>query len=87
MRHITRKDTLTEARVSAAKQAVVALGGATAAARKIRELTGKPCTRDRVNKWQVNGIAPPWHPIVHKLTNIPLSELDAEIYPRYLFQT
>ena len=80
-----RSPTMTEARISVAKQAVAAMGGATSAARKIRELTGKPITRDRVNKWRENGIAPPWHPIVHKLTNIPLSELDVEIYPKYLF--
>ena len=80
-----RSPTITEARISVAKQAVAAMGGSTAAARKIRELTGKPITRDRVEKWRVNGIAPPWHPIVHKLTDIPLSELDVEIYPRYLF--
>jgi len=81
-----RSEAMNATRISAAKQAVAAMGGATSAARKIRELTGKPCTRDRVEKWRVNGIAPPWHPIVHKLTNIPLSELDVEMYPRYLFQ-
>ncbi len=80
-----RKELVKPARISAAIQAVAAMGGATSAARKIRELTGKACTRDRVNKWQVNGIAPPWHPIVHKLTGIPLTELDADIYPAYLF--
>ena len=80
-----RSHAVNEARISAAKQAVAAMGGATSAARKIRELTGKPITRDRVEKWRVNGIAPPLHPIVHKLTEIPLSELDVEIYPRYLF--
>lgn len=80
-----RSDKVNASRISAAKQAVAAMGGSTSAARKIRELTGKPITRDRVEKWRHNGIAPPWHPIVHKLTSIPLSELDIEIYPKYLF--
>lgn len=79
-------DTIKEARVNAAKSAIEVMGGPVVAAQKIRDLTGKPCTRDRVQKWKLNGIAPPWHPIVHQLTNIPLAELDAEIYPSYLFQ-
>ena len=62
------------------------MGGPVIAAQKIRDLTGRPCTRDRVQKWKVNGIAPPWHPIVHQLTGISLNALDAEIYPSYLFQ-
>lgn len=76
-----------EARISAAKSAIEAMGGPVIAAQKIRDLTGKPCTRDRVQKWKLNGIAPPWHPIVHVLTSIPLTELDAEIYPSSLFST
>ncbi len=72
--------------VVSALTAIEAMGGPESAAKKIRELTGKPCTRDRVQKWKTNGIAPPWHPIVHKLTGIPLNTLDAEIYPGYIFQ-
>lgn len=80
-------DQVKEARVSAAISAIEVMGGPVIAAQKIRDLTGKPCTRDRVQKWKLNGIAPPWHPIVHQLTSIPLTELDAEIYPSYLFQS
>ena len=77
-------DEVKEARLTAAKNAIEVMGGPVIAAQKIRELTGKACTRDRVQKWKLNGIAPPWHPIVHQLTGIPLNELDAEIYPAYL---
>jgi hypothetical protein len=77
---------VTSARIQAALNAIEAMGGPLIASQKITEMTGKPCTRDRVQKWKTNGIAPPWHPIVHKLTGIPLPQLDAEIYPRYLFQ-
>ena len=74
-----------EQRVKIAKKAVAAMGGPVLASKKIEELTGKACTRDRVQKWLVNGIAVPWHPIVHQLTNIPVNELDPEIYPRHIF--
>ena len=80
-----KKDPIKEARITAAKAAIDVMGGPVVASKKIQDLTGKVCTRDRVQKWKLNGIAPPWHPIVHQLTNIPLHELDAEIYPSYLF--
>jgi hypothetical protein len=73
-----------EDRVAAAINAIEVMGGAVVAARKINELTGKNITRDRIQKWKLNGIAPPWHPIVHQLTKIPLNQLDAEIYPLFL---
>ena len=74
------------AKVAAAVSAIEVMGGALIASQKISELTGKPCTRDRVQKWKVNGIAPPWHPIVHKITGIPLNTLDPQMYPGYIFQ-
>lgn len=74
-----------EARKKAAENAIKVMGGPFVAAQKIRDLTGKPCTRDRVQKWKLNGIPSPWHPIVHQLTQIPLNKLDPEIYPSYLF--
>jgi hypothetical protein len=72
-------------KVAAALSAIEKMGGSLAAAKMIQELTGKPCTRDRVQKWKTHGIGVPWHPIVHKLTGIPLPQLDPEIYPFYLF--
>lgn len=79
-----KNDPVVEGKISAAQTAIEVMGGPLVASKKIRELTGKPCTRDRVQKWKTNGIAPPWHPIVHKLTGISLNELDPEIYPAYL---
>lgn len=74
------------ARINAATNAIDQMGGPLSAAKKIREMTGKPCSRDRVQKWKTNGIAPTWHPIVHKITGIPLNTLDPLIYPGYIFQ-
>jgi hypothetical protein len=78
-------DPVKTARIAAASEAIDIMGGAVAAARKINSLAGKSITRDRIQKWKVNGIAPPWHPVVHQLTGIPLNTLDAEIYPEHLF--
>jgi hypothetical protein len=81
----TLRQPLRQQNISAAIQAVEAMGGALLAAQKIRELTGRPCTRERVQKWKNNGISPKYLPIVHKITNIPLTELDPVLYPSYLF--
>ncbi len=78
-------DNTKEAKLGAALRAIDVMGGPVIAAKKITALTGKACTRDRIQKWKQNGIAPPWHPIVHQLTQIPLTELDPDIYPSYLF--
>ena len=72
-------------KIAAAVSAIDVMGGPLIASQKITALSGKQCTRDRVQKWKTNGIAPPWHPIVHKLTEIPLAILDPELYPNYLF--
>jgi hypothetical protein len=80
-----KENPVRDAKVAAAVSAIETMGGPLIAAQKIRELTGKPCTRDRVQKWKTNGIAPPWHPIVHKITGIPLNSLDPQIYPGYIF--
>lgn len=71
--------------VEAARKAINIMGGPVIASQKIREMSGKPCSRDRVQKWLINGIATPWHPIVHHLSGLPLHELDGDIYPSYLF--
>jgi len=69
-----------------AKRAIAAIGGPVLAAKKIEELSNRKCSRDRIQKWMVNGIPAPWHPYVHQLSEIPLHELDREIYPSWLFQ-
>lgn len=73
-------------KITAAQAAIEVLGGPAVAARKLNSLTGMPCSRWRVQKWLKSGIATPWHPHVHQLTNIPLTELDPEIYPAFLFE-
>ncbi len=82
-----KKIVVQPAKIASAVNAIEVMGGPLLASKKITEMTGKPCTRDRVQKWKTNGIAPPWHPIVHKITGIPLNTLDAEIYPGYIFQS
>lgn len=74
-----------EQKIDMAKEAIRVIGGPVLASEKIQDLSGKACSRDRVQKWLVNGIPSPWHPIVHTLTGIPLTRLDADIYPSYLF--
>lgn len=76
-----------EAKAVIAKNAINAIGGPVLASVKIQELSGRPCSRDRIQKWLVNGIPAPWHPFVHTLSDIPLHELDSEIYPNYIFNT
>lgn len=75
----------TETKREVAKKAVDIMGGPLAASLKIQSLSGQACSRERVQKWLINGIAVPWHPFVHQLTDIPLHELDSEIYPSFLF--
>ena len=69
----------------AASNAIKQLGGNTAAAEKISVLTGHEVSRYRVNHWRKQGIQPRFCPAVHQLTKIPLSQLDPEVYPVYLF--
>jgi len=76
-----------EQKVAMAKEAIRVIGGPVLASEKIQGLSGRDCSRDRIQKWLVNGIPSPWHPIVHTLTGIPLTKLDADIYPSYLFTT
>jgi len=71
---------------AAALKAINILGGPKTASEKIFGLTGKRITPDRIGKWRVNGIAPGWHPTVHLLTQIPLTDLDPDLYPSFLFQ-
>jgi len=74
-----------EQKVGIAKEAIRAIGGPVLASEKIEGLSGKDCSRDRIQKWLVNGIPSPWHPIVHTLSGIPLNKLDSDIYPAYIF--
>lgn len=72
-------------KVEVARRAIKQLGGPAEAHRTIVELTGKPLSYEVVKKWNQNGIAVPWHPVIHQLTGIPLHELEPEVYPSYLF--
>jgi ABC-type hemin transport system ATPase subunit len=74
-----------EQKAEIAKNAIAAIGGPVLAAKKIQELSGRDCSRDRIQKWLVNGIPAPWHPYIHQLSDIPLHDLDPEIYPSYIF--
>lgn len=71
--------------IGVARTAIINLGGPAEAARKLRSMSGRPCTRYRVQKWIKGGIATPWHPFVHNLTGISLTDLDPEIYPAFIF--
>ena len=81
-------------RIAGANKAIDMLGGSSQAAHLISEFcaqrdktTGvQAVSRERVQAWKKYGIAPPWHPIIHTLTRIPLTELDPEIYPSHLFR-
>lgn len=73
------------AKIKGANKAIKQLGGSTQAAYLITGMAGKPCNRARVQAWKKFGIAPPWHPVIHRLTQIPLTELDPEIYPSFIF--
>jgi hypothetical protein len=77
--------TASEIRTLAAENAVEILGGCALAAEKISAMTGQLVTRHRMKYWQQTGIQPRFCPAVHQLTRIPLSQLDPEIYPVYLF--
>lgn len=83
---MTRKDII-EIKVLAANQAIDQLGGLTRAAEKISAMTGKVIGRHHVNYWRKGGIQPKYCPPIHQLTKIPLSQLDPEIYPVYLFDS
>jgi tRNA U34 5-carboxymethylaminomethyl modifying enzyme MnmG/GidA len=72
-------------KVLAATQAIAQLGGLTRTAEKIAAMTGKNVNRHHVNYWTIAGIQAKYCPAVHQLTKIPLSQLDPEIYPVYLF--
>ncbi len=72
-------------RIKSAIKAINQLGGPRNTAHLISEISGLDITRERVQAWKKYGIAPPWHPIVHSLTRIPLTELDPEIYPAFIF--
>lgn len=76
-----------EEKATIAKNAINAIGGPVLASVKIQDLSGRECSRDRIQKWLVNGIPAPWHPWVHTLSEIPLQELDPEIYPSWLFNS
>lgn len=69
----------------AADNAIEVLGGPTKASQKISALTGKNVSRFRVRHWKKEGIQAKFCPAVHQLTGIPLTQLDPEIYPVYLF--
>jgi intracellular sulfur oxidation DsrE/DsrF family protein len=72
-------------KVLAAKNAIDALGGKAQAAEKLAALSGRHITRYRVRYWLETGIDPKFCPHVHQLTKIPLTQLDPEVYPVYLF--
>ena len=82
---MSKKEGNQNGKISAANTAIEILGGSRKAAMKLSSLTGNEITHDRVRKWQINGIATPWHPPISQLTGIPLNELDSDIYPAYLF--
>lgn len=69
-----------------ATEAIEKLGGPTMAAERLSSITGMDISKQRVMMWRRHGIAPPWHPLIHELTKIPLPQLDPEIYPTYLFK-
>lgn len=73
-----------EDRAAMGRKAVAAMGGAAIGAEKITSLSGRECSRHLLQKWMVNGIGVPWHPFVHKVSKIPLHELDPDIYPAWL---
>ena len=72
-------------RRESAAAAIDQLGGCTKTAYQLSSMTGRDISRHRVRAWLKYGIAPPWHPLIHELTRIPLTDLDPEIYPKYLF--
>ena len=68
-----------------ASEAVAALGGRTKTAEKISALTGRKLSRHSIRYWLEEGIPAKYCPAVHQLTKIPLTKLDPEVYPVYLF--
>ncbi len=73
-------------RLKGANDAIQLMGGPAMTAKRLSSITGKRVTRHRVTAWRKYGLAPPWHPIIHQITGIPLADLDPEIYPPYLFE-
>lgn len=72
-------------RMKGAADAIELMGGPARTAMQLSSITGKVVTRHRVLAWKRYGLAPPWHPVIHQITGIPLSDLDPEIYPPHLF--
>jgi hypothetical protein len=76
---------LTEIKALAANTAIDQLGGLVKAAEKLSALTGKKITRHRVKYWLRVGVQAKFCPAVHQLTQVPLTHLEPEVYPVYLF--
>lgn len=72
-------------KVLAAHQAIDQLGGGNLAAEKVAAMTGKKVSRFHIRYWRERGVQAKFCPAVHQLTGIPLTQLDPEIYPVYLF--
>lgn len=79
------QEELIQIKALAANNAIKQLGGMATAAAKLSALTGKNITRHRVRYWLEVGVQVKFCPAVHQLTKIPLSNLDPEVYPVYLF--
>jgi len=79
------KDELRQIKRLAAQTAVSQLGGLSPTAEKLSALTGKIVTKHRVKYWLDAGIQAKFCPAIHQLTQIPLTQLEPEVYPVYLF--
>ncbi len=64
----------------AASEAVEVLGGPTKAAKRLTEISGRSCSRDRVRRWLINGIAPKWAGYVELATGIPKQRLRPDYF-------
>ena len=74
-----------EIKVLAARRAIEILGGRSLTAEKISAMSGKKCSRHSIRYWEEAGVPAKFCPAVHQLTKIPLTQLDPEVYPVYLF--
>ncbi len=76
---------LIQIKVLAAETAINQMGGLVKTAEKLSALTGRKITRHRVKYWLEAGIQAKFCPAVHQLTKVPLTQLEPEVYPVYLF--
>lgn len=59
-------------------------GSATAVANKLNESEhGRECSRQLVEYWAEMGyVTPKWAPVVNRVYEVPLHELNPEVYPK-----